>query len=59
MSANQHMGCLHCDKIFQELVEFPDLGGQQPDAEASVAASNTEPSESSATVIDKKKKRKK
>jgi hypothetical protein len=51
------MGCLHCDKIFQELVEFPDLGGQPTEAE--IVGVSTEPEEYSATVIDKKKKRKK
>ena len=64
MAANQHSGCLHCDQVYQEIVDFPEIKKPEDESEAKDDKDDNEkkdekPKEIPGIVISKNKRKNK
>lgn len=56
MSANQHTGCLLCDDVFKEIIEYPEASEVNPNQSENKKVEE-KPADAGGIIISKKKKR--
>jgi len=56
MSANQHTGCLFCDEVYKEIVEYPEAS-ENSSSQPENKKAEDKPADTGGIIISKKKKR--